>query len=394
MSKGTILYVGGFEMPDKNAAAHRVLGNSKIFRELGYNVVFIDVDKSLSFSSNIITTYKNVQNFDCWSLPYPTSKVEWIKYLSSIDFMRVFTQKYSDIKVVVAYNYPALGLRNLKKYCSKRNIKIVADCTEWYSTKGANLVFKIIKGLDSFYRMRIIQKQLDGIIVISKYLEEYYKNCENLVRIPPLVDLHDDKWENTSDDKYKNDGHNKKLRFVYSGSPGRNKDKINYIIEALYKLQNLQKYQMDIVGITKDQFIKDYPEYKEKIRILQYNLNFIGRVSHKESLNKLKNANFSIFIRDKSRLTKAGFPTKFVESITCSTPVITNSSSNIEEYFTDSSFGFLMGSESIDELIDILKQVFENNMADLDSSIQFNNKIFHYDGYVEIVDNMLNNILR
>ncbi len=59
MSKGTILYVGGFELPDKNAAAHRVLSNGKIFRELGYNVVFIDVDKSLQYESDILTTKKN-----------------------------------------------------------------------------------------------------------------------------------------------------------------------------------------------------------------------------------------------------------------------------------------------------------------------------------------------
>ena len=30
MEKGTILYIGGFELPDKNAAAHRVLSNGKI----------------------------------------------------------------------------------------------------------------------------------------------------------------------------------------------------------------------------------------------------------------------------------------------------------------------------------------------------------------------------
>ena len=40
MSKGSIIYIGGFELPDKNAAAHRVLNNAKIIRELGYEVFF------------------------------------------------------------------------------------------------------------------------------------------------------------------------------------------------------------------------------------------------------------------------------------------------------------------------------------------------------------------
>lgn len=46
-SKGTIIYVGGFELPDKNAAAQRVLSIAKILRELGYDVIFLGVDKTL-----------------------------------------------------------------------------------------------------------------------------------------------------------------------------------------------------------------------------------------------------------------------------------------------------------------------------------------------------------
>ena len=40
--RGTVLYIGGFELPDKNAAAHRVLGIAKILKELGYSVEFMN----------------------------------------------------------------------------------------------------------------------------------------------------------------------------------------------------------------------------------------------------------------------------------------------------------------------------------------------------------------
>ena len=43
--KKTILYLGGFLLPDKNAAAHRVVNNSKIFEALNYNVILIGYDK-------------------------------------------------------------------------------------------------------------------------------------------------------------------------------------------------------------------------------------------------------------------------------------------------------------------------------------------------------------
>ena len=38
--KELIIYIGGFELPDKNAAAQRVIGNSKALRDLGYETVF------------------------------------------------------------------------------------------------------------------------------------------------------------------------------------------------------------------------------------------------------------------------------------------------------------------------------------------------------------------
>ena len=42
---GTILYVGGFELPDWNAAAHRVVANAMIFRAIGYRVLLLGVTR-------------------------------------------------------------------------------------------------------------------------------------------------------------------------------------------------------------------------------------------------------------------------------------------------------------------------------------------------------------
>jgi glycosyltransferase involved in cell wall biosynthesis len=389
MSKGTVLYIGGFELPDKNAAAHRVLSNGKIFRELGYNNVFIGVDKSLNFDSDILSTKTDVQGFDCYLVPYPNSIDEWLKYLTSIDFMSTMAKKYCDIKVVVAYNYPSVALMNLKRYCAKKQIKIIADCTEWYSTKGANIIYKIIKGLDSFFRMRVIQKQLDGLIVISKYLENYYRNCKNVVRIPPLVDIHEDKWKISKETLEVNN----KWKIVYTGSPGKYKDKINYIIDALYRLREYENYQMDVVGITKHQFLEIYPDYIEKIKILDNRINFVGRVPHEATINILKNADYSIFIRDRSRLTMAGFPTKFVESVTCSTQVITNDSSDISEYFADNTFGYLLPDSSVDNLYNVLLRIFQKEKhCDVKKFHLDNNETFYYRNYTNLIKDILTSI--
>lgn len=50
MEKRTILYV---ELPDKNAAAQRVLSVAKIFKSIGYNVIFLGIDKTIDTKISI-----------------------------------------------------------------------------------------------------------------------------------------------------------------------------------------------------------------------------------------------------------------------------------------------------------------------------------------------------
>ena len=67
-NKGTVFYIGGFELPDKNAAAHRVLNNAKIFRELGFRVIFCGIDQNIE---QPILEACVVSGFESYPLPYP-----------------------------------------------------------------------------------------------------------------------------------------------------------------------------------------------------------------------------------------------------------------------------------------------------------------------------------
>lgn len=67
----TILYVGGFELPDKNAAAHRVLNNARLLRELGYEVVFCGVDREISKKET--SEVKKVDGFDNTPISRPSN---------------------------------------------------------------------------------------------------------------------------------------------------------------------------------------------------------------------------------------------------------------------------------------------------------------------------------
>lgn len=391
MHNGTIIYIGGFELPDKDAASHRVLSNAKILREIGYKVVFISVDQELNHDISIKATKSLIMGFDTWFIPYPSTNKQWIKYLSSIAPFIQVVSSYKDIKAVICYNYQALAFLKIRNYCRKRNIKVIADCTEWYSTKGTNIIRKILKGLDTFLRMRIIQKRIDGLIVISRYLENYYYKCKNIIRLPPLVDLSEGKWNQIVF------AHgDRRTCMVYAGSPGRYKDKLNLVIETLSELAELRNYIFYIVGINKEQYLTDYKEHKDILEELDDNIIFLGRISHLESLRYVKFADFSLFIRENTRLTKAGFPTKFVESVSCGTPVVTTNSSDLAEYIIDKKNGYFLRLFSKKSLTEDIKKILLLDRSEIEmikyQRIDVNT--FDYKKYIDQTKHFIDSILK
>lgn len=378
MSKGTVLYIGGFELPDKNAAAHRVINNGKIFKKLDYNVVFIGIDKLKKNDFSILTDKKNYQGFDSYSVAYPLRLFQWLKYLTSIKHIKHIVEIYSDTKMIIAYNYPAIQLLRLMKLTRKRDIKLISDCTEWYNTKGENIIFRLVKGMDSFLRMRVFQKSIDGVIVISKYLENYYVNLTETIRIPPLVDLSEKKWEIANEKT-----NNKEINFIYSGSPGKNKDKLDIVINAFYKIRSKYPFQFIITGISKDDYLSFCPISKQQVLDMGEKIKFLGRVSHIESLELLKNSDYSIFIREMNITNIAGFPTKFVESISCGTAVITNNVGDVSDYANNYKELIILTDDLESDLIKILTYNRQVQIKKNINIFDYNNYISSFNGFFE-----------
>ncbi|MBN2770553.1 MAG: glycosyltransferase [Spirochaetes bacterium] len=343
-----ILYIGGFELPDKNAAAQRVIANGKLLRSLGHNVKYLGVSKDTCFSS-FDESYNKYYDFDTWSVNYPKSTKEWIKYVTEINKIKLLIDSNKlDPDIIITYNFPALSSAKLIKYCKKNKIRIIGDITEWYGHR-VKTVLGLVKYIDSEMRMRLYNKKLDGLICISKFLYDYYKNSvKNLIQIPPLVDLSDKKWKVEILPKK-----DKKV-IVYAGSPG-GKDKINFLIDALLEVENIsQKLEFRIIGITKEDFLLKNSYYTENQTglISEFSV-FLGRLPHLEVIKEVSNADFSAFFREKNKTNDAGFPTKFVESISCGTPVLTNKTSNLEDYLVEGGNGFLLEKIKFNELIEI-----------------------------------------
>jgi glycosyltransferase involved in cell wall biosynthesis len=385
----TVLYIGGFELPDKNAAAQRVIANAKILRALGYDVVFVGIDKTIKSNELVLNTKKEFEGFTYFSIKYPQSILDWINYLVSIKYLT--NLKDLNFTHIIAYNYPSLGLLRLKNFCKKGGIILIADCTEWYEVQGG-IIHKLIKGADVYLRMHIIQPKLDGLIVISDYLFKFYGDkIKNLILLPPLVDISMNKW-NFEDNREDND----KITLVYAGSPGiGGKDRLDKIINALVEIRKkiMIPFVFNILGLTKEEYLKLFqgaylPENSEEF------IFFKGRVSHTEVLNEVNKAEYVVFIRNVNLTNMAGFPTKFVEAISCGTPVLSNSTSNIEEYLINGKTGFLLNTKTSEETEKSLSDALTLNKDEIMEMKRYcwSTEMFHYKKYLNSFQSFLNGV--
>lgn len=342
-----ILYIGGFELPDKNAAAQRVIANGKVFRDLGYSVTYLGPDRSLIGNVKLKQESGIFEGFKFYRTKYPDTLFDWSAYLFSIRAVVVLMDAMPGLSMVIAYNYPAIALYRLNLICKSRGISLVSDCTEWYQPDG-NLIHKTIKGVDTSLRMHIIHPKLDGVIAISKYLYEFYHaRMTNVLQLPPLVDMNADKWANPYIDD------NDELVLVYAGSPGKgSKDRIDLILKMLSIIKSTSniKLLLNVIGLSRQQYVEDFgEEYIEGD--MDAVVIFKGRLSHIETLNEVKKGDYAILIRDSNLLNTAGFPTKFVEALSCGTPVLSNAYSNVFDYLQDGYNGYRLDSSDEESLL-------------------------------------------
>lgn len=348
-----ILYIGGFELPDKNAAAQRVMSNAKLLRKMGFEVSFIGISKDIQNAPS------NVVGFVSNPVPYPTSTKQWIhQIVTFVDTHLILDRKPN---YVILYNFPAIASLRILKACHKHGIKVIQDITEWESATSFT-PREFIHWLDINLRMKYAIKKMDGVIAISKLLYEYYKKYTSTILIPPTIDQNDKKWNR---ERILSTDTPRKL--IYAGSIGMgNKDRLDKIIEIVSQNKSVK---LDIIGITEQQYISTF---KKKIPNSE-NIHFWGRVSHKIAVECVQKADFQLLIRDSTLKNNAGFPTKLVESLTCCTPLIATNISNICDYLVDGENGFVVSnSQSLKTIIekislmstqDIIKM--KNNCRDM-----------------------------
>ena len=337
MRNGTVIYYGGFALPDKSASANRVVSNGKLFSALGYRTVFLGVSDDGGFKIKKIGE-------NMFVLPRAKSSKEWFERMTDVSILENIIKENPDTKAVILYNSPFLTLLRFKNALKKKNIRLIYDCTEWTGGTDGSYLKKAFKKIDEYFIRNFAGRAADKMIVISSMMEKKYENHVPCVRIPPLVDISDSIWRQEK----QNDEN--KFVFCFAGVPDGKKESLDAVVKAFASLKD-ENAILRIVGVTREQFVKLYPEIK-----IDGNVIFEGFVSHAQAVKFILSCDCYIFIRESDRRNNAGFPTKFAESFTAGVPIITTDVSDVKEYIEKSGNGAVLSSTDEKEIAEAMRK--------------------------------------
>jgi glycosyltransferase involved in cell wall biosynthesis len=351
-----VLYVGAFELPDRNAAAQRVRANATLLTSLGYKVVLVGRNSQAGFPYDKLqkSNYPEIEQ-ECWEMGYPANKGEWLRYISSSRFLNeLVAERYNgQLHSILCYNYPAIAQLSIRNLARRSGAMALADVTEWYQTVQVTGIVPLIKNLDTGFRMHVVNFSMDGLITTSRYLTRFYKSMAgNLVELPTLIDMDQEPSAFASPD-----GAPKRIFFAgaiedkraVSKVKGGLKDHLDWVIEILYQVHlNSGAFQFDIYGVERKAYIDSFESHAKLIESMGAKVVFHGRKPRNTLLESLKKADFSMFLRPNIRTTNAGFPTKFSESISYGVPVITNKLDCLEPYVEDGKNCILIDHDDIE----------------------------------------------
>lgn len=267
--------------------------------------------------------------------------------------IRLIPRVEKDCILLVTDNYFLTVL--LGVYCRVKRIKIVLEVNEYpFILMSQSKLKKILAPLF----INTAYKFLDGIIVISKPLMDFYskkagKNCK-LIEIPMTVDAtRFDNIENNTVSKYGN-------YIAYCGNMGGNKDGLANLIEA-FSIVEKRGYPLKLLLIGGATNQEDY----EKLQVLNVKLGnknviFYGKANRDEMPLLLKEAKILALARPSSLQASGGFPTKLGEYLATGNPVVITAVGDIPRYLHNGDNAFVVEPDDNSSFADALCYVWDH----------------------------------
>ena len=342
-----------------SASSLRDMQIAKMFKKNNYDVTFITFD-NVDYKSKKISEYGEQISLKRFSNPTFIKKLLNHFDLSS-DVASYLTENYKDIDAIVLTTcineYATKMIYNhFKKYGTK--FYLIADEKFTLDEFGKpTMMSKVNVKLNNYFIDQFTNPDFK-IICISSYLEEIFKkrNMET-IRIPFVFD--DDFF--TEKEKTSHVTTN----FLYAGIPF-NKDALSVCLEGfgLLSEEEIGNIKINLIGVD-DNWVQSNVSSTAYSKI-KPSLICYGVSEHDVVIDVLSKTDFTFLLRDPEKVfAKAGFPTKVTESLFNKTPVITNITSDLNDYLVDGKNALIVPSFSDKDFAVTVKKAMKLNKTEL-----------------------------
>jgi glycosyltransferase involved in cell wall biosynthesis len=250
------------------------------------------------------------------------------------------------LAVIALHPLSALFIR-LRKWCRENDVAFIPEQLEWHSRAEMH---GLIYWLDMEFRIRILQRMHGIVMVLTKFLEDYYvrRGCR-VFHLPPILDTQDAVWR-----PREGKDRGSTIKLVFSGSPPRDRHDLIFGGMLLAKKEGLQ-IVIEYVGSTREQLEALLPR-PALLDELGDSVKFHGRVPSENVPDILAQADYTVLMRDDARWSKACFPSKVPEFLALGIPVICNLTSDLGAYLQDGREAFLVKELSERAFLEALRR--------------------------------------
>lgn len=202
--------------------------------------------------------------------------------------------------------------------------------------------------------MHYLLHQIDNKIVISTYLDNHFCKSHNII-IPATCNASEEKWHTGKEAALEKVGSFDGITLIYAGTP-TGKDALHYAVRAVNCLiSEGANIRFIILGCELNDYLNSIKVQRPN-DVLSNRIMFLGRVPQDDVPSFYAISDFMILLREQTRKSNAGFPTKFSESFTSGTPVIANLTSDLGKYLKDGVTGFVVPEPCEESVYTTLKE--------------------------------------
>lgn len=365
-SKNKIIIIGNFLFPSGSAPSKRVRNMASGFIQNGYEVHIISLSPSNNSEYQVGKIYKeNGFSFEFSSNLNKVntgilSKITYFFkfYLASKKMFKIFESylKHNNVSVVLGYGRNHMMMSRIFKLCKSVGIPTVLDICEKYDySKNIVSLFNPLK-LDQIVGMKLLPQKATLLTLITSSLNNYYSSLNSNRLIIPGIEL----WKETPPEI--NIITSEKRTITYVGSLIE-RDNPKLLIDFLHFISK-NKFNITINIVGRFRYNKTAQKY---LRILETEASFKNLFKlydspSDEDMDKIFSDSHAFILTRRNHSEEIySFPTRLVEFLKTSKPVIVSEVGDIGLYLKNKSNCIMLNEATLEEDFRFAIQVLYND---------------------------------